>query len=141
MDKKYYAVILTLHKDKLDVRNKDYKELKKKITDWGNKLKTKDITIDGPWFDEGKNKNLHLNLTLETEILPEEILKKLSGWRRTKGFVRIEEVRDLKKWISYSKRNHYTQYTPTPLTYKEGEIVDFLDELRSGQEALTYGSR
>jgi hypothetical protein len=106
----YYSVNLTLGPDKKDVKNKTYDYLQGRILEWGNRIKNiGEVLIHGPFLDEGENKNIHINMTLKSNINNiEDIRKKyFMGWIRSKGYVNIGHTRNLEKWNEYAERNHY----------------------------------
>lgn len=109
-DTNLYRVILTFGPDKIDVKGKTYEELKIKSLKYVKQIKGfKDFIYDGPYYDEGKSKNIHLNLTIKCNLIDKEDVRKkyFMKWIERKGTVDIQQIWDLKGWLDYSKRNHY----------------------------------
>ncbi len=106
--KKYFSVVLTLDKNKQHTKNKDINYLCERIFIWiSNYIENHKMEIyDGPWYDINDEGNSpHINITIISDCV-ETLSSIFKDWSHKKGFVHIEKVKELNKWLKYSKRNH-----------------------------------
>ena len=108
MDEKYYLAVLTIDTRKKFFKNRDSQNIKNNILHWTRNLKIKDIILDGPFYDIGEKDNHHANISLKSYLTKEELLNgPFKGWKNNKGYIFIDQIKNIHDWIQYSKRNNY----------------------------------